>query len=289
MVTGDQYELLRHDLIGFAYRMLGSLPDAEDVAQEAYLRWEQAGRPELDSPRSWYLRVCTRLCLDRMKSIRYQRERYIGPWLPEPMVDDHADRAELDETLSLALMLTIERLKPAERATFILHDLFGYEFQEVAEILGLSAAHCRQLAKRARGHLRGEKPRSRTDADEIKRISDAFFQAVNAGDLDQLRSVLSEDVVLHADGGGKVSAARDLIVGFHAVTTFMIRVLRYVQREQTITMHPAWFNGAPGAVSYVGDQMIAAYHVEVIDGKIASLFIYRNPDKLAILERVSST
>ncbi|MBA2115989.1 RNA polymerase sigma factor SigJ [Bremerella alba] len=289
MVTGDQFELLRQNLIGFCYRMLGSLPDAEDIAQEAYLRWEQAGRPQLDSPRSWYLRVCARLCLDRIKSVRYQREKYVGPWLPEPMLADHADRTELDETISIALMLTIERLKPAERAAFILHDLFGYEFQEVAEILGLEADNCRQLAKRARGHLRGEKQRSVTDAAGIKRISDAFFQAVNAGDLDRLRDVLSEDVVMHTDGGGKVSAARDLIVGFDAVTTFMVRVIRYAQREQTILYRPAWFNGAPGAVSYLGEKIIAAYHFEVIDDKIATLYVYRNPDKLAIFEQASAS
>ncbi|MFN3153507.1 RNA polymerase sigma factor SigJ [Bremerella sp.] len=290
MVSGDQFEVLRQDLIGFCYRMLGSLPDAEDIVQEAYLRWEQAGRPALDSPKSWYLRVCARLCLDRMKSVRFQREKYVGPWLPEPILEDHADRVELDETISLALMLTIERLKPAERAAFILHDLFGYEFQEVAEILGLEAANCRQLAKRARVHLRGEKPRVRTDAAGIKRISEAFFQAVNAGDLNQLRNVLSEDVVMHADGGGKVSAARDLIVGFHSVTTFMIRVFQNAKRkhEQEITFRPAWFNGAPGVVSYQGEKIIAAYHFEVVDGKIASLFIYRNPDKLAIFEQALS-
>jgi len=289
MVAGDQFELLRQDLIGFCYRMLGSLPDAEDIAQEAYLRWEQAGRPELDAPKSWYLRVCARLCLDRIKSVRYQREKYVGPWLPEPILDDHADRVELDETISLALMLTIERLKPAERAAFILHDLFGYEFGEVAEILGLEPANCRQLAKRARVHLRGEKPRGGADAAGIKRISDAFFQAVNAGDLDGLRSVLSEDIVMHADGGGKVSAARDVITGFHSVTTFMIRVFRNAQHEQKLTFHPAWFNGAPGVVSYLGEKIVAAYHFEVVDGKIASLFIYRNPDKLATFEQAGQS
>ncbi|MHC2067076.1 RNA polymerase sigma factor SigJ [Bremerella sp. T1] len=288
MVSGDEFESLRKELIGFCYRMLGSLPDAEDVAQDAYLRWEQAGRPQLDSPRSWYLRVCARLCLDRIKSVQYQREKYIGPWLPEPILEDHAGKTELDETISIALMLTIERLKPAERGAFILHDLFGYEFAEVADILGLQPAHCRQLAKRARDHLKGNKPRSAVDVPGMQRISDAFFQAVNAGDLDQLRTVLSEDVVMHTDGGGKISAAKDLVVGFDAVTTFLVRVVRNVQRFGELRFEPTWFNGSPGMISCQGDQIIAAYQLYVVDGKVAAVFVYRNPDKLALFDRTPS-
>ncbi len=284
MISGQEFEALRKELIGFSYRMLGSMPDAEDVVQEAYVRWEQAGRPELDSPRSWYLKVCARLCLDRVKSVRYQREKYIGPWLPEPILADHTEQTELDETISLALMLTIERLTPSERAAFILHDLFGYEFGEVAEIVGLKADHCRQLARRAREHLRGEKQRSSVDADGVRRISDAFFQAVQAGDLATLRSVLSEDVTLYTDGGGKVSAAKEPVLGFDRVTTFLIRVFQNAQRDYPFEMRTVWFNGSPGVVCYLSGEVISAFQFEVVKGRIVSVFVHRNPDKLAPLD-----
>lgn len=287
MVTGHEFETLRKDLVGFSYRMLGSMPDAEDVVQEAYVRWEHRGRPELDSPRSWFLRVCARLCLDRTKSVRYQREKYIGPWLPEPIIPDHTEQAELDETVSLALMLTIERLTPSERASFILHDLFGYDFKEVANIVGLQPAHCRQLAKRAREHVRGEKQRSQIDADGVRRISDAFFQAIQAGDLTALRSVLTEDVTLYTDGGGKASAAKEPVLGFDRVTTFLIRVFQNAQREHPFQMRPIWFNGAPGVVCYLSGEVISAFQFEVIEGQIKAIFVYRNPDKLAPLDRAA--
>ncbi|MEW4454010.1 RNA polymerase sigma factor SigJ [Bremerella sp. JC817] len=289
MVAANEFESLRQQLIGFSYRMLGSVSDAEDIVQEAYLNWEQAGRPKLDSPRSWFFRVCSRLCLDRIKSAQYQRENYVGPWLPEPLLEDHADRAELDESISMALMLTIERLKPAERAAFILHDLFGYEFNEVASILGLEAANCRQLAKRARTHLKGDKQRAPADAQVVKRISDAFFEAVNEGDLDNLRSILSEDVVLTSDGGGKVSAARRPMVGFDEVTTFMIRVIRNARRNHAVEFRAVRFNGAPGILGYMDGELFAAYQVEVVDGKVQSLYVVRNPDKLAIFSRLATS
>lgn len=283
MVSGSEFEALRKDLVGFCYRMLGSVPDAEDIVQEAYIRWEQAGRPVLESPRSWYLRVCARLCLDRVKSVRYQRERYIGPWLPEPILADHAEQAELDESISIALMLTIERLTPTERAAFILHDVFGYDFKEVADIVGLKPDHCRQLARRARQHVRGEKQRSPADVESVRRISDAFFQAVQAGDLAALRHMLTEDVTLYTDGGGKVSAAKELVLGFDSVTTFLIRVFQNAQREYPFEMRTVWFNGSPGVVCYLKEEMISAFQFELVDGRIASVFVHRNPEKLAPL------
>lgn len=288
MVAENDFETLRSQLIGFCYRMLGSVSDAEDIVQEAYLHWQQAGRPALDSPQRWYFRVCSRLCLDRIKSAQYQREQYIGPWLPEPMLDhDHAKQAELDESISIALMLTIERLNPAERAAFILHDLFGYRFQEVADILSLEESNCRQLAKRARDHLRNDKQRAPRDAKMVKRISDAFFEAVHQGDLDRLRDVLSEDVVLYSDGGGKASAAKKPVIGIDAVSIFMVRVTQNAKRYHELEFRYAWYNGAPGLVGYKDGEVYAAYQLEVIDGKVVSLYAHRNPDKLAIFDRLA--
>ncbi len=278
--TAKSFADLRSQLIGFCYRMLGSVSDAEDIVHESYLRWVQAGRPDLQSPRSWYLKVCSRLCFDYLKSSQVQRQEYPGPWLPEPLVGNEPDRVELDETVSIALMLTMQRLKPAERAAFILHDVFGYEFSEVGSLLELQPAHCRQLAVRARRHLRGEKARSVADAQAVRRISDAFFQAVQQGDLQGLQRLLAEDVVLHSDGGGKAAAARVPIVGRERVTKFVTGVYRKAQAQSPLELCHVWFNGGPAVAFYAGQQLVSAYQLHVVDGQIISVFVHRNPDKL---------
>lgn len=280
MTAEETFEPLRGTLIGFCYRMLGSVSDAEDIVHDAYLRWEQAGRPSLDAPRSWFLKVCARLCLDQWKSARAQRESYYGEWLPEPFLPDSFDQVELDETVSIALMLTMERLKPAERAAFLLHDVFGYEFTEVAEMLGLEAAHCRQLAVRARAHLRGDKTRAAIDRDAVQRVSDAFFSAVKQGDLAALQQVLAEDVVLRSDGGGKVPAALVPIVGADRVIRFVTGVFRKAGQQQAVELRPVWFNGAPGMAVFVGSELASAYQLELAGAQIRSIYIHRNPDKL---------
>lgn len=279
MTTVEEFEKERDYLIRLVYRMIGSVADAEDIVQQAYLRWHTAGQPNLDSPRAWFTRVCTRLCLDQLKSARQSREQYVGQWLPEPIVE-RADRHELDETLSMALLLAIERLRPAERAAFLLHDVFNYAFDEIAEILELTPANCRQLASRARNHLKGEKIRSSTDASTIKRLTDAFFAAIHAGDLAALRAVLSEDVVVRADGGGKVAATRYPIEGIDAVSRFFHALATAALKRDDIAVNFAWFNGAPGAVVYEYGQAASAFHFRVANGRISGIFVQRNPDKL---------
>ncbi|MFV0663064.1 RNA polymerase sigma factor SigJ [Denitromonas sp.] len=266
-------------LVRLAYRMLGSVADAEDAVQDTYLRWQAAGEPALDTPRAWFTRTCTRLCLDRLKSAHRTREQYVGEWLPEPFVDDSETRAVLDESLSMALLATIERLTPAERAAFLLHDVFDYGFDDIASMLELSPANCRQLATRARRHLAGDRVRAPHDAGTVQRLGQAFFAAIRGGDLAGLQAVLSEDVVLRADGGGKVSAARRPVEGRTAVLDFLQAIfMRGEAFRPEVREH--WFNGAPGMLVFDAGQLVSAFHFEVHDGRIAGIFVQRNPDKL---------
>ena len=195
-----------------AYRMLGSVADAEDVLQEAFIRWMGADRGEVREPEAFLRRTVTRLCLDQLKSARHQRETYIGPWLPDPVVEE-----EDEEDVTLPLMLALERLSPLERAAFLLHDVFGLEFEEVAATIRRDAAACRQLAARARSHVREARPRFQVDKQRGLELAEAFFTASRNGDMKALAAMLAADVSVHADGGGKRPAAMQPIVGFDAV------------------------------------------------------------------------
>lgn len=281
----NTFEADRSYLLRLCYRMLGSVADAEDVVQDAFLRWQRAGEPALESPRAWFTRTCTRICLDKLKSAQRQREQYFGEWLPEPILPESGDRSERDETLSMALMFAIERLRPAERATFLLHDVFGYAFDEVAEILELTPTNCRQLAARARTHLAGERVRSDADDATIQRLSDAFFRAIDAGDLAELRSVLAEDVVLRSDGGGKAAAAAKAIQGANAVTAFFRKVVIESGSNKTFRLRNMPFNGAPGVLVYQDGALASAFQFHVEGNRIRGIFVQRNPDKL---ERLST-
>lgn len=281
MVSEEAFAADRAYLTQLAYRLLGSVQDAEDVVQEAWLRWQEAGRPVLEVPRAWFTRVVSRLCLDRLRAAERRPERYFGEWLPEPWIEPDA-RPELDETLSQALLQTLQRLSPGERAVFLLHDVFGYEFQEVAAMLDLEPANARQLAVRAREHL-GPRPRAvrRPPAEQVERIGQAFFAALRGGDVDGLRGLLREDVVLRADGGGKVSAVHYPLRGAERVVRFFDRLLVRTgwHREQRIEAR--WWNGAPGFLLFgPGEQLVGAYQFEVEDGLVARILVQRNPDKL---------
>src|SRR5215469_11622989 len=195
-----------------AYRMLGSVHDAEDIVQEAFLRWMNTDRSDVREPEAFLRRTVTRLCLDQLKSARYQRETYVGPWLPDPIVEE-----EEEEDVTLPLMLALERLSPLERAAFLLHDVFGLGFEEIAEAVGRDPAACRQLAARARIHVREARPRYRVEKARGLEIADAFFAASRSGDMEALAAMLAADVSLHADGGGKRSAALRPVFGFSHV------------------------------------------------------------------------
>lgn len=272
---------------GLAYRMLGSVSDAEEVAQEAVARWLSAGRPEVCSMRAWLVTAATRLCLDRIKSAARMHERYVGDNLPEPIVAQGvSERIEVDESLSMALLVTLQQLPAGERAVFLLHDVFGYRFSEVGEVLGLRPDHCRQLAVRARRALKSGHRRFRVSPSDIERLSEAFFEAIRLGDEGRLREVLTEDVVFRSDGGGRAAASPRPIRGRHRVVKFLLQVVRGVDGEQVSRREHVWFNGAPGAVLIARDGgPDTAVHCEVRCGRIHAVFAQRNPDKLGGIAR----
>src|SRR5262245_30092691 len=232
------FEPYRRRLVGLAYRMLGSMADAEDAVQETYLRWHQVDRDNVSDPKAFLMTTTTRICLDMLKSARARRETYVGPWLPEPVLATAAlapdPRTELAEDLSIALLLTLDRLSPLERAAFLLHDVFDFSFNEVAAALERSEAACRQLAARARGHVREVRPRGVTaaparsgeiDAKHAQLLS-AFIAATQAGDLNALTQLLARDVRIVTDGGGKVRAALEVIGGADRAARFIVEATR---------------------------------------------------------------
>jgi RNA polymerase sigma-70 factor (ECF subfamily) len=277
------FEPLRGYLVGLAYRMLGSRAEAEDVVQDAWLRWHAADREAVREPRAFLSKAVTRLCLDLLKSARHRREEYVGPWLPEPVVDAGAlstgGAGEYAEDLSVALLLALERLSPLERAAFLLHDVFDMSFDEVADSLGRDAAACRQLASRARSHVREEKPRFRPTPEEEAKVFEAFSRALGSGDLAGLVAVLAQDAAFYADGGGKASAVSKPLFGGERIAKFFSGLMRARWSPQ-FRLRPVRLNGLPGLMVVDGDAVVQTMALEVRDGKVAAVYVTRNPDKL---------
>src|SRR5262245_35028377 len=289
------FEPYRRRLLGLAYRMLGSMADAEDAVQETYLRWHGADRDKVSEPRAFLMTTTTRICLDMLTSARARHEEYVGPWLPEPVVDTAAlapdRRTELAEDLSIALLLTLDRLSPLERAAFLLHDVFDFSFGEVATALERSEAACRQLAARSRAHVRAARPRGATappsssreiDAKHAQLIS-AFTAAAQAGDVDALTKLLASDVRVVTDGGGKVAAALEVIDGADRAARFLVGVTRKgaaARGRQGFRPRLATVNGLPGVIvdGPEGPVQTAAFEIE--GDVIRALYVVRNPEKL---------
>ena len=279
---------LRPLLFSIAYRMLGSVGDAEDVVQEALLRYDQA--EGVESPKAWLTSVVTRLAIDQLRSARARRETYVGEWLPEPLVngdDDPAAHAEQADTLSMAFLLLLERLTPVERAVFLLHDVFAYRYDEIADLIGRSEANCRQLGVRARRHVEAEKPRFEASRHERDELAARFFAAVQDGDVDELVGMLAADAVVVGDGGGKAPQWATPIVGAERVARLLAGVGRQI-REFGLTLERHDVNGQPGAVFRTGDgQVLLAWTVEIADGNVQALRSVINPDKLRHLGPVA--
>lgn len=280
----NEFERHRPFLTGLAYRMLGSLTDAQDVVQDAFLRWHGDRETAVKNPRAWLARIVTRLCLDSMKSARSRREAYVGPWLPEPIVArlDALPPASADDRVDapVALMLALERLSPLERAAFILHDLFDMEHAEIAEALDRTEAACRQLLTRARAHVGEPKQRFHVEQDEASRITTAFFAAMTSGNALMLRDMLASAAALHSDGGGKVAAVRQILNGAEAVERFYHSLLERFGAVPPTWSGPLWVNGLPGYVSVDGGGNLQTTALEIEDGQIVSVYVVRNPDKL---------
>jgi len=287
------FEPYRRRLLGLAYRMLGSMADAEDAVQETYLRWHRADRDKVSEPKAFLMTTTTRICLDMLTSARVRREEYVGPWLPEPILDTTAlmpdSRTELAEDLSVALLLTLDRLSPLERGAFLLHDVFDFSFSEIAIALERSEAACRQLAARARANVRAARPRGMTappsggiDAKHARLLS-AFTAATQSGDLNALTQLLASDVRVVTDGGGKVRAALNAIEGADRVAQFLVDVTRKrpgAWWRDDFSLRFALVNGLPGVVVDAPEGPVQTTAFEIEGNVIKALYVVRNPDKL---------
>lgn len=281
-----EFEKYRPLLFSIAYRMLGQAMDAEDVVQETFLRWQRVDETEVQSPKAYLSATTTRLCIDQLKSARVRREEYIGPWLPEPILTESlpgmTDTLELADSLSMAFLLLLENLSPVERAVFLLHEVFDYEYPEVARIVAKSEANCRQLVKRTREHLTSNRPRFDTSPEQQEAITLQFIKACAQGDMEGLLSLLAGDVVEYSDGGGKVKSARHPIYGPDRVARFILGLLQ--KAPPNLTSRLAHINGRLGILNYQDDRLYHAVLLHVTDGRIQAIYIVSNPDKLQHLQ-----
>ena len=276
------FEPHRRHLMAVAYRMLGSLVEAEDAVQEAYLRWHDTDRAKVRNPEAFLTRTVMRLCLDQIKSARRRREAYVGPWLPEPVLEsatlDAGSASDYAQDLSVALMLTLERLSPLERAAFLLHDVFDVGFVEIAETLGRNEEACRQLAARGRAHVRGARPRFNPSSEDNAKLLAAFKEAAESGNAAGLAAYLAKDAVLLADGGGKRPAALNPIEG----ADHIVRLIEGLGRKLAgpFRLRDTPINGMPGFIVTGPDGSIETIAFDVAGGKIVAIYNVRNPDKL---------
>ncbi len=288
-------EELRPLLFSIAYRMLGSVSEAEDLVQEALLRYHRAVEDgeQIESPKAWLSAVITRLGIDHLRSARVRREQYVGTWLPEPLLTDSepapdaADHAETADSLSMALLVVLEQLSPVERAVFLLHEAFDYSYPEIAEIVGKSPDNTRQIAVRARRHVDEGKPRFEASKAERERLAEKFFAAIDEGDTDGLLALLADDVVLYGDGGGNAPASPRPIFGRDKVRSLVLRLGGQFRRWK-VGMRPAEVNGQPG-VMYLDPEgrLIGVLTVDIADGQIQAIRSVVNPEKLGHLGQVA--
>jgi len=288
----SEFAKTRNRLFSIAYRMLGSTADAEDMIQETYLRWHQANKNEIRSPEAWLVSVLTRLCIDRLRSATLERETYTGPWLPEPLFADIPpspdENLELAADLSMAFMVLLERLAPVERAAFLLHDVFDFEYPEVSRILEKSEAACRQVVHRARERVRRDRPRFHPTRAELFSLIERFNSAVSAGDEETVLSMFAEDATLTSDGGSKVNAARKVVLGRQRIARLFLVLDRKLSGRMTRSI--VNINGEPGLVTYLDGKPLSATSFEMDGERIAALYHVLNPDKLkGICESEAST
>jgi len=294
MLSMSSLDELRPVSFAIAYRMLGSVAEAEDVVQEALLRVMRAVEDgeRIESPRAYLATVTTRLAIDELRSARARRERYVGEWLPEPIVtdgdDDPARRAELADSLSIALLVLLESLSPEQRAVLLLHDVFDYGYGEVAAIVGTSEQNARQLAVRARRHVAERRPRFRSTREQRDELARRFFAAVQDGDLGGLEALLAHDVVLRGDGGGRVPALARSLQGRNRVARTLLNWMRAGARIPGASIRPVEVNGGPGALLLDGaGRLLGVWALEIEGDRILSLNSIVNPDKLAHLGMVA--
>ncbi|MFZ3006181.1 MAG: RNA polymerase sigma factor SigJ [Phenylobacterium sp.] len=283
MTDTDAFEAQRPRLTRLAYRMLGSVTEAEDAVQDAWLRWTRAGEAVAD-PAAWLVRVTSRLCIDRMRAARTQRDAYRGPWLPEPLIEDLAvDPVERAEDVSVAFLLALERLSPLERAVFLLHDVFDADYAEVAETLGKTEPAVRQLATRARAHVKDNRPRFTVSQEDAAKLAAAFMAAAVQGDMTALSAMLAEDAVMVTDGGGKRKAALRPMVGREDIVRLLEGLAWRGGEGQSLSFRSVRINGYPGLVLEREDGPMTVAFQPGEDGKLVGIYMVRNPEKLGHL------
>jgi RNA polymerase sigma-70 factor (TIGR02957 family) len=299
--AAEVFDEHRSLLVSVTYRILGSVTDAEDAVQEAYLRWSGVEHSEINDPRAFLVRVTTRLAIDRLRRARTRRESYIGPWLPEPILtrQDPSEEVEMAESVSMAMLVVLETLSPLERAVFVLREAFGMPHAEIAEVLGRSEEAVRQLARRAREHVRERRTRFDADQDEQRRVTERFLEATSTGDFGALMAVLSPGVELVADSGGKALAPRRPVRGAQKVARFLLavaterntaRFLKSIgsQPSGEVRIHLAPVNGDPGVVITAGNEPISALALDVSDGLVHTIRLIANPEKLTGVRAVDT-
>lgn len=280
----ETFEAQRPRLKRLAYRMLGSVAEAEDVLQDAWLRWTRA--EDVKDPAGWLVRTTSRLCIDRLRSAKAQREAYRGPWLPEPLIEELTDDpVERAEEVSVAFLLALERLSPLERAVFLLHDVFDQDYDAVAETLGRNEAAIRQLASRARNHVRDARPRFSVSQDHLAKLATAFMTAVAQGDMGSLSAMLAEDAVMVTDGGGKRPSALRAMVGREDIVRLMEGIAWRNTKLWDGAFRPVRINGYPGAIMDLADGPMTIAFEPGEDDKFIGIYLMRNPDKLLHVPR----
>lgn len=285
-VTQDrlsEFERHRPRLFGVAYRMLGSRADAEDVLQDAYLRWHRGAADELRSPEAWLVTIVTRLCIDRLRAVRAEREQYVGPWLPEPLIGDAAPaadaQAELSSSLSIAFLVVLEQLAPDERAAFLLHDVFDTEYAEIAQILGKSEAACRQIVSRARKRVRGQRPRAQVSEAARRAVLERFAYAIQMNDKAALLDMIAEGASWSSDGGGKARAALKVIRGRERVALFALGVLG--RQADQLEFDMISVNREPALAVHAEGKLLSVITVRTDGARILDVYAVLNPNKLA--------
>ncbi|MEP6985092.1 MAG: RNA polymerase sigma-70 factor [Chloroflexota bacterium] len=279
-VNSELYEQYRHLLFSIAYRMLGSAMEAEDMVQEAFIRYENSHDKDIQSPKAYLTTIVTRLCLDQLKSAKTQREQYIGTWLPEPIFTEQAASPEPDETetLSMAFMVLLENLSPVERAVFLLREVFDYDYAAIAKIVNKNEANCRRYYHLAKQYLVERRPRFEPSSAEQTKLVHQFLQTIAQGDIDGLTHMLSEDIVMYADGGGKAPVARIPQQGREAVTRLIMGVFRWLTPDTRIQLHDV--NGSLSLVVWQGDALVFIMNFNIVDNQIMTIRNVINPDKL---------
>jgi RNA polymerase sigma-70 factor (ECF subfamily) len=297
-MTGEQQEAVelsiklatfsqhRGLLFSIAYRMLGTVTDAEDMLQETFIRWQQAAYEEVRSPRAFLVTIISRLCINHLQSCRAQREEYVGQWLPEPIVtnasSDPLTLLRIDETLSMAFLVLLERLNPMERAVFLLREVFECDYSEISEALDQTPTNCRQILRRARLHIGNMRPRFKSSEKKKNDLLQRFLETTSSGNLDGLVALLSEEATLHSDGGGKRIAVPNLLQGRSNVARGVIRGLQKLV-PKALVHELAEINGEPGIVGYLNGKPFSALTLDSENGLITTIYIVTNPDKLTHL------